>query len=375
MKSGVRTINGSAASALRPVGGGQSGAALLMAMLTVTLVAALASAALWQQFRSIEVETAERGRLQSGLILTGALDWARLILREDARSGGADHLAEPWAVPLEEARLSSFLAVDGVVADSERDAFLSGGITDLQGRLNVANLVDGATKSAAGAASFQRLFELLNLPPQALATLTDHYVEANKKAALAAQLAASATAATTATTATTATAAVAAPAAAPPPSPTGSESAADFLLPQRLEQLTWLGLDASLVAALEAHVTVLPTRTPVNLNTASALVIAASTPGLDIAGAQKLVAARSRKHFTSLADAGQALGNPAVSFADGTHSVASRFFEVRGQLRLDQLYVFERSLVQRDGLNVRTLWRARGSASLAAEGNGPVARP
>ena len=369
MKSGVRTINGSAASALRPVRGGQSGAALLMAMLTVTLVAALASAALWQQFRSIEVETAERGRLQSGLILTGALDWARLILREDARSGGADHLAEPWAVPLEEARLSSFLAVDGVVADSERDAFLSGGITDLQGRLNVANLVDGATKSAAGAASFQRLFELLNLPPQALATLTDHYVEANKKAALAAQLAASATAATTAT------AAVAAPAAAPPPSPTGSESAADFLLPQRLEQLTWLGLDASLVAALEAHVTVLPTRTPVNLNTASALVIAASTPGLDIAGAQKLVAARSRKHFTSLADAGQALGNPAVSFADGTHSVASRFFEVRGKLRLDQLYVFERSLVQRDGLNVRTLWRARGSASLAAEGIGPVARP
>ena len=84
----------------------QTGAALLMAMLTVTLVASLAATALWQQWRSLQVETAERTRQQSLWVLTGAMDWARMILREDARTGGADHLAEPWAVPLEEARLS-----------------------------------------------------------------------------------------------------------------------------------------------------------------------------------------------------------------------------------------------------------------------------
>src|SRR4029079_17079505 len=82
------------------------GAALLMAMLTVTLVATFAAAALWQQWRSIEVEAAERSRVQSAWILPGALDWARLVLREDVKSGGADHLGEPWAVPLQEARLS-----------------------------------------------------------------------------------------------------------------------------------------------------------------------------------------------------------------------------------------------------------------------------
>jgi hypothetical protein len=54
----------------------------------------------------------KRSRVQSAWVLTGALDWARLILREDARSGGADHLGEPWAVPLQEARLSTFLAAD-----------------------------------------------------------------------------------------------------------------------------------------------------------------------------------------------------------------------------------------------------------------------
>ena len=67
--------------------GAQRGAALLMAMLTVTLVATFAAAAMWQQWRASEVEAAERARVQSGWVLVGALDWARLILREDAALG------------------------------------------------------------------------------------------------------------------------------------------------------------------------------------------------------------------------------------------------------------------------------------------------
>ena len=68
----------------------QGGAAILTAMLIVTLVASLSAAALWQHWRGVEVETAERGRLQSSWLLQGAQDWARLILREDARAGGTD---------------------------------------------------------------------------------------------------------------------------------------------------------------------------------------------------------------------------------------------------------------------------------------------
>jgi general secretion pathway protein K len=41
-------------------------------------------------------------------------------------------------------------------------------------------------------------------------------------------------------------------------------------------------------------------------------------------------------------------------------SVASMFFEIRARLRLDQLVVEERSLVQRDGLEVKVLQRERG---------------
>ena len=129
--------------------GRQSGAALLTAMLTVTLVATFAAAALWQQWRAAEIESAERARVQAGWVLIGALDWSRLILREDARAAtggaGADHLAEPWAVPLEEAKLTTFLAADKNIASDALeglpDAFLSGRIIDAQSKQNVTNLV------------------------------------------------------------------------------------------------------------------------------------------------------------------------------------------------------------------------------------------
>jgi general secretion pathway protein K len=139
----------------------QSGAALLLAMLTVTLVATLASAALWQQWRATEVETAERQRVQAAWILTGALDWARLILREDARSnqssGNPDHLGEPWAMPLEEARLSSFLAADkNNNTDDTMQAFLSGEVIDLQSRMNFLNLVKTPAAGPARAPKSRR---------------------------------------------------------------------------------------------------------------------------------------------------------------------------------------------------------------------------
>ena len=316
--------------------GAQSGAALLAAMLTVTLVATFAAAALWQQWRSVEVETAERARVQSSWILTGALDWARLILREDARSGGADHLAEPWAVPLNEARLSSFLAVDKTVTETEREAFLSGQISDLQARLNVTNLIDGSALSEPALVSFGRLFDLLGLPADQLQTLASNLLAATQRTGQAAT----------------------------PLTP---------LMPQHADQLTWLGLRPEVLAELSAHITLLPTRTPVNLNTASAEVIYASTPGLDLADAQKLVTARASSHFRTLAEANLKIGAQGTKFNDSQHSVSTRFFEVRSRLRLEQSVVQERAVLQRDGLTVRTLWRDRGV--FADRPGTPAARP
>ena len=298
--------------------GRQHGAALLAAMLTVTLVATLAAAALWQQWRNVEVEAAERARMQTGWLLMGAQDWARLILREDARNGGADYLSEPWAVPLQESRLSSFLATGSDTSDAAQDAFLSGQIIDMQSRMNVLNLVEGDKISPPDLASFGKLFDLLGLPPQELTLLAK-----NLRLAI---------------------------------SP-GTDQPDAPVMPQRVEQLTWLGVSAPSIEVLKPFITVLPERTPVNLNTASPEVMFASIAGLEMAEAQRLVLERSRSYFRSLADVNRALTNVVGPLNFNQFSVATRYFEVRGRLRLEQTAVESRSLVQRDGLEVKTLWR------------------
>lgn len=305
----------------------QQGAALLAAMLTVTLVATFAAAALWQQWRSVEVESADRQRVQSAWILTGALDWARLILREDR--GDPDYLAEPWAVPLQEARLSTFLAADssnnamGENADAD-EVFLSGDITDLQGRLNVTSLVRAGALNEGAVKAFGRLFELLALPPEQLTTMAENLRFASDIS-------------------------------------TDNRSADRApLLPQRVEQLVWLGLTPETVATLQPFVTVLPQITAVNANTAPAEVLYAVLPGISLADAQRLVAERERQHFRSSDDLKPFL--PADTPIDRTMVVTgSSFFEVRGRLRMGDVAIEEHSVVQRLGREVRTLQRERGA--------------
>lgn len=317
-----------------------SGAALLAAMLTVALVATMAAAALWQQWRSVEVETAERARVQSLWVLTGALDWARLILREDARSGGADHLGEPWAVPLEEARLSTFLAAEKGVAtnteDAANQAFLSGYINDLQGRMNVINLVENGKPSEPTVRAFAKLFEKLGLPRTELAALVENLRFAQDTSI-----------------------------------DNGSSRMAP-LMPQRVGQLAWLGLSPRTLAILGPFITLLPMRTPVNINTASAPVLFATIPGLDMAQAERLVSTRQLAHFRTLADAGKIVPDAAGDLNETLHSVNSRFFEIHGRLRLDQTVVEERSVVQRDGISVKTLWRDRGSQGIQSAQTTPL---
>jgi general secretion pathway protein K len=296
----------------------QRGAALLTAMVIVTFVATLAAAMVWQQWRAVRVEAAERARMQAAWILAGALDWARLILREDARSGGADHLGEPWAVPLAEARLSTFLAADKDNTDDAPDAFLSGAISDAQARYNLRNLYDAASAKVV---------------PAELAVLKRLCDTAGVSADVADRLANALLAASV-----------------------GSGDAS--LMPQSVGQLAWLGLDADTVHRLAPHVVLLPARTPVNLNTASREVIAASIDGVALGDAERLVEVRQRTPFKSLDEVKKHLP-AAVVLNDGQVAVGTRFFEVRGRLRMDDRVLQERSLVERRNAEVVTVLRER----------------
>lgn len=302
----------------------QRGAALLVALIIVTLVVTLAASMVWQQWRAVQVEAAERARMQSSWILQGALDWARLILREDARSGRPTALTEPWATPLAEARLSTFLAADkNNNADDGPEAFLSGAITDAQARYNLASLLDPSGKVLqAEVDALERLCQTVGVSGDVATRIATGLRDAQ---AVGSQ---------------------------------GSGTAP--LQPRSLAQLTWLGIDAATIASLEPYVTLLPVRTPVNANTASREVLAAVVKGLDLATAERLVQLRQRDPFKTLAAVeAQIPGLGPLNVKQV--SVVSSFFEVRGRLRLDDRVLEQRSLVERRGLDMLVLQREQVS--------------
>jgi general secretion pathway protein K len=266
------------------------------------------------------VEAAERSRVQSSWILNGALDWARLILREDKRSGRPTALTEPWATPLAEARLSTFLAADASHAEDGPDAFLSGVITDAQARFNLFNLVEGNKVSTADVEALQRLCQAIGVPEDVATRIATGLASATAPA-------------------------------------DGSNTP---LRPQRIDQLAWLGIEAATIARLAPYVTLLPTRTAVNVNTAAREVLVGAVKGLDLATAERLIQQRQRDPFKTV-EAVQAQV-PGLTFTGAQVAVNSDYFEVRGRLRLEDRVLEQRSLVVRRGLDVVVLRREQVAA-------------
>jgi general secretion pathway protein K len=89
-------------------------------------------------------------------------------------------------------------------------------------------------------------------------------------------------------------------------------------------------------------------------------------PGLDIAAAQQFVRQRaSRPPLENIADAIKVLGGQVTA---ATHSIDTKYFEIRGRLRIDDLAQEDVMLVERIGRQVKTLWRYRAIHNLL----GPV---
>jgi general secretion pathway protein K len=286
-------------------------------MVVLALVTTLAAGMVWQQKRAVQVEAAERARAQASWVLTGALDWARLILREDLRAAqrrGSVYtaLSDTWATPLEEARLSSFLASDqNNNADSGPDAFISGSIADAQARFNLRGLVDGTGKVVpVQLAALTRLTQQAGAPSDAATQIANALSQAFGPA-------------------------------------DSANGAATPLKPQRLDDLAWFGIDPATLSRLSPYIALLPEPTPVNANTAAPEVLVAAIDGLDLGTAQRLVQQRQRSPFATLA-AVTALLPQGLSPPDAARvGVASSWFEVSGSLRLDERVLEQRSLVQR----------------------------
>ena len=131
-------------------------------------------------------------------------------------------------MPLQEARLSTFLAADrnGTAEagpDDVLEAFLSGQIIDLQSLLNVSNLVESGQRFARpGCAASSACSSCSACRRRSSTALAENLRFASDIS-------------------------------------TDNRPAGQApLLPQRVEQLVWLGLPVDTVAALQPYVTVLP---------------------------------------------------------------------------------------------------------------------
>ncbi|WP_323119474.1 type II secretion system minor pseudopilin GspK [Burkholderia alba] len=341
--------------------GPQRGVAIITALLVVALSAILVSGMLWRQ--QVQIRRIENQRLiaQAQWVARGALDWTRMILRSEGDTApGVTYLGGIWAVPIAKTKLSDFLGKIGVTdARDGSDTYLSGSIEDAQAKFNLRNLVTSPAPgqlqlNASQVQTFQRLLLSLGLDSQ-LAKIVARYVRSG--------LSQSATRFQSAALPGSASA----PAVMPDGGGTtgngnftddpGSSDSNDSRGPAPLMMtsvdslLDVDGFTPEMVERLRPFVTVLPTTTPVNLNTAPAEVIAALVPGMSVSSAQSLVSRRETVFFRNVGDVQLALrgaGAPNANLDSSQIDVTTSYFIVRGRIEHDRAEVDRTSLVYRD---------------------------
>lgn len=284
-----------------------------MALFVATLATLIVTGLFWSQF--VLLRTIENQQLvsQSRLLLRGALDWARAILREDAARSNYDARTEPWATPLAPTRLDQL----GETSALASQATIEGDIDDAQARLNLRNLIaaDGQIVERELAA-LRRLCTLLSVPEATADLIAQRMAEAFAPAA----------------------ASMGGDRAKPKPIP--------LVLAGDLVGVE--GIDPEAAAKLASYVVVLDEPTPVNVNTAASEVIAARIAGLTWMDANRIVEQRTQLgYFRDVADLRNRLGDKAAGLMPQDVSTASRYFFVRGRVRLDRASTGMEALVKR----------------------------
>ena len=285
------------------------GAAIIMAMLLAALAATIATTLLWEQERWIGDHTHRRDQVQAQALAIAGLQWARQIVFENAPAGAVIHLGQPWAMRLPP------LSMEG--------GFISGYITDAQGRLNVNNLAVAATASPTTVDSFTRLFAALGLQRSLLSAMTD-WVDADDRVS----------------------------------EPGGAEDAwymsqptqglaANVPVRRVSELLAVRGANEDLIARLRPFVSALDPPTTVNVNTAPAEVLAAVIGGLSTQDAKALIIARETKPFADIGDFRSRLPNKELVIDESAIGVKSDWFEVSIEARQGTNLARAHALLQR----------------------------
>jgi general secretion pathway protein K len=359
----------------------QRGVAVITALLLTTLAISIVASLFWQQQVQVRSMENQRLHLQTRWILRGALDWSTLVLRQDAYTNRYTALNQVWATPLAETRLDQYIERERVEGEVF-DASLSGNIVDATSRYNLRNLASGTAIDAANLAIFQRLLTNLQINP-ALAKTAANLIAASQPAvvpagtvdpvtgqeiggqerdptasgtpdAAGAPPAAGGTIAADGTASGDATGADGV--ATIPVVRTGLGTPIKFLEVEDL--LAVRGLTPEMLEKLRPFVIVLPERTPINVNTASAEVLAAVIPNFSLSEANALLARRRNVPWTDIANFQADISGhtPVPNSVD----VKSNWFLVNSRIRLDRAALNAQALIQRSanqiGGGVKVVW-------------------
>jgi general secretion pathway protein K len=297
----------------------QRGVAVIIALLLTTLAITIVASLFWQQQVQVRSIENQRLQLQKKWILRGALDWASLILREDAKYSSVDTLDEPWATPLAETRLGQY--VDDGLADSDAtNATLSGSISDAQSRLNLTNLCPSGTINPAEVSAYANLLKNAGIDPSFAQATANLMADAQQK-------------------------------------PVANAADQSAPLPMNLTQVDDLlavpGFTAKMLDRIRGDVIFLPHATPVNVNTAPAEVLAAVST-LSLSDAAVLVASRNTATFRNPGDFMLLLHSNQLIVANV--SVSTNYFLVNGKVRINRAESDIHALIERNGINTKLIW-------------------
>ncbi|CAH2773915.1 MAG: General secretion pathway protein K [uncultured Paraburkholderia sp.] len=340
----------------------QSGVVIISALLVVSLSAILVSGMIWRQ--QVQIRRIENQRLlsQAQWVARGALDWTRLILRSEGdTSAGITYLGGLWGVPIAKTRLLDFLGQIGEVrAEQGAATYLSGSIEDAQAKFNLRNLVQSPAPgvmqiSTEQIGAYQRLLVSLGVNSQLAKATAVQMRNSLSQSATRFQTVTN----TSGTTTTSANPIVqgGATGGSFTDKPGIDDDNDSFVPPLQMTSVDSLldipGYTPEIVERLQPFVTVLPTVTPVNMNTASAEVIAVVVPGMSVSAAQGFVARRKTVFFHNVGDVQLALqgsGVQQVAIDQSQLDVNTNYFIVHGDVQHERSEVDRTMLVYRDAL-------------------------
>ena len=286
-----------------PTAAKQRGMAIISALLIAAVVAVLAGAMLTRQSvftRSLE---AEQLRVQGQWLLQGGLERSRQMLWEARQKEVLTRLDQLWA-------------------QAQGGAF-EGQIEDEQGKFNLRNLVNRQQPDAEQLQSFERLCRLIGVDPAVSRRISQRVIASYEQNGVPAK----------------------------------------YPMLRNLDDLSGIdGLDPAQLRRLRTYISVLPSNTWVNGNTASAEVLSAVVPQLSLAQARGLLAERdSGRWFINRGDFVNRLHLPQVAVDSVQVGITSEWFRLQGQARREQRRVTLDALLHRqEERPPRVIWSRVG---------------